>query len=380
MKYSTTDFTDLNVIMRKSYFRPAAGVAECHVVLNIIEPGSSFECQLKAIESAIRRTTEECGKEGLKPVMMRYFLSDAANQANLLEHQTEPIATSIIEQPPLRGTKIAVYMYLVAGMTGKMVNGMTEYPHNGYRHVWYTGGSVPGADSESATFELLNNHASRLNEIGISFRDECARTWFFVHDVDVNYNGVVKGRNRMFDSIGLTSGTHFIASTGIGGRSSDPDVKVQMDAYSIGGLQPGQLGYLYARDHLNSTSEYGVAFERGAMVDYGDRRTILISGTASIDNKGRIVNPGNIEGQTERMIENVGALLAEAGADFDDVSHMTVYLRDMADYTCVSRIFEERFHHIPRVMVLAPVCRPGWLIEMECMATVAADNPQFRPF
>ena len=47
---------------------------------------------------------------------------------------------------------------------------------------------------------------------------------------------------------------------------------------------------------------------------------------------------------------------------------MLVYLRDPADYAVVREMYEERFPDIPRVIVLAPVCRPGWLIEMECMA------------
>lgn len=31
-------------------------------------------------------------------------------------------------------------------------------------------------------------------------------------------------------------------------------------------------------------------------------------------------------------------------------------------------MFEERFGGIPFLILLAPVCRPGWLVEMECMA------------
>ena len=47
---------------------------------------------------------------------------------------------------------------------------------------------------------------------------------------------------------------------------------------------------------------------------------------------------------------------------------MIVYLRDPSDYEVVSAMYEEKFPNIPKVMVLAPVCRPSWLIEMECIA------------
>jgi enamine deaminase RidA (YjgF/YER057c/UK114 family) len=47
---------------------------------------------------------------------------------------------------------------------------------------------------------------------------------------------------------------------------------------------------------------------------------------------------------------------------------MTVYLRDIADYSAVKKIFDTRFPDCPRAIVQAPVCRPGWLVEMECIA------------
>jgi hypothetical protein len=43
-------------------------------------------------------------------------------------------------------------------------------------------------------------------------------------------------------------------------------------------------------------------------------------------------------------------------------------------------MYDERFPNHPRIIVHAPVCRAGWLIEMECMAVKkqdAADMPAF---
>ena len=208
--------------------------------------------------------------------------------------------------------------------------------------------------------------------------ENCVRTWFFVQNVDVNYAGVVKARNEEFYTQNLTSKTHFISSTGINGRNANPDALVQLDTYAVLGIKPEQMQYLYAPTHLNPTYEYGVSFERGTRMDYGDRRQVFISGTASIDNKGNILYPGNIRKQTERMWENVEALLNEAECGFEDVGHMIVYLRDTADYAVVNQMFEKRFPSVPKVIVHAPVCRPGWLIEMECMATKAVTNTEFE--
>ena len=46
----------------------------------------------------------------------------------------------------------------------------------------------------------------------------------------------------------------------------------------------------------------------------------------------------------------------------------------------VKKMFDERFPDIPRVITLAPVCRPTWLIEMECMAISKKGDSAFRDF
>jgi enamine deaminase RidA (YjgF/YER057c/UK114 family) len=51
-----------------------------------------------------------------------------------------------------------------------------------------------------------------------------------------------------------------------------------------------------------------------------------------------------------------------------DVASMIVYLRDIADRDVVLAYLEEHYPAVPRVMVWAPVCRPAWLVEVECVA------------
>ena len=220
----------------------------------------------------------------------------------------------------------------------------------------------------------------QLAQENCTLADNCIRTWLFVNDIDNNYPGVVRARNQVFYTQGLTQDTHFIASTGIGGRQQDPKVLMQMDNYAIAGIAREQIHYLYAPTHLNRTSDYGVSFERGTYVDYADRRQVIISGTASINNKGQIEHPGDIRKQTHRMWDNVEALLTEAGCSYDDVSIMIVYLRDVADYALIKDLYDERFPDKPRVIVHAPVCRSGWLIEMECMAVRKNDDSQLPAF
>ena len=81
------------------------------------------------------------------------------------------------------------------------------------------------------------------------------------------------------------------------------------------------------------------------------------------------------------MWKNVDALLAEAEMNLTDhAAQITVYLRDTADYVTVRDLFAARFPHVPTIITLAPVCRPEWLIEMECIAVADRHNETYRPF
>ncbi len=356
-------------------------VTEYHAMLHVDDATLTFQEQLQAMLQAYDTLVED-ELRGARCVFKRYFISDAANQEDdVAAADMTDCAKSIIQQPPLDGTKLALWVYLMTGVqTGIGKSGLYEVRHGDYRHLWNGGCHNLAANSEYQTRLLFNEYNLQLIEEGCTLKDNCIRTWFFVNDVDLNYGGVVRARNQYFFTQGLTSKTHFIASTGIGGRQADPNVLAQMDNYAVAGIDKEQVSFLYAPTHLNRTSDYGVSFERGTMVDYQDRRQVFISGTASINNKGEIVYPKDIRKQTHRMWENVEALLAEADCTMEDVGVMVVYLRDTADYQVVSRLFAERFKGKPYVIVHAPVCRPGWLIEMECMAVRKTHHPQYKAF
>ena len=359
------------------------GVCEYHAILRVTNPLLTYAEQVECLLGTYGRLLEGELK-GAVAVFKRFFLSDAANQANYLQAlhaEHSDCALSVVEQPPLDGTKVAMWVYLQKGVQTKTLpNGIYEVSHGGYRHLWMAGASNQASNSEYQMRLLFNDYVMQLLENGCSLADNCIRTWLFVQNVDVNYAGVVKARNEVFVTQNLTDKTHFIASTGIAGRHANPKVFVQMDAYAVDGLQKEQVHFLYAPTHLNPTYEYGVSFERGTYVDYGDRRHVFISGTASINNKGEIMYSGDVRKQTERMWENVETLLKEADCGFGHVAHLLVYLRDTADYTVVKQMFEERFPIIPKVYLLAPVCRPGWLVEMECMAILPKKNEAYPDF
>ena len=364
---------DKTVKIRTNRF-PASqeGIAEYHLTLQVEDGSLPFEGQLQAVLDAYSKATS-----GKTVLLRRFFLSDPAGQAGRLEAALRALpaaATSVIGQPPLDGTKIAAWVYAVEG--GEFKDGI--FTHNGYEHVW-TGGMQSEEDgSEAQMAEIFKEYDSILAEKDMTVAENCIRTWIFVRDVDSNYGGVVKGRRDYFDRIGLTPDTHFISSTGIAGFSADPRQLVRMDAYSIKGLKDEQIQYLHAYDYLSPTALYGVTFERGTAVTYGDRKHIFISGTASIDKEGNVLHVDDPRKQTERMLENVDALLKEAEAGFEDIQYSIVYLRNATDYQCVCEVLQRDCPNLNPIYVLAPVCRPTWLVEMECMAVTGDGDKSFE--
>jgi enamine deaminase RidA (YjgF/YER057c/UK114 family) len=107
-------------------------------------------------------------------------------------------------------------------------------------------------------------------------------------------------------------------------------------------------------------------------VDLEDRSILYVSGTASIGDRGQVVHPGHIEGQVERMLENIKALLAGQNAGFADVVCATTYLKDPGYAPAFRRIAGRRGFpaHVPNTVCVADICRPEWLCEMEITAVL----------
>ncbi len=382
MDYKKVRYEDKAVEVQISSFTGKGGTTEYQVLLSVTDTSLPFANQLQNIQKAYVDVVKKELADDAVAVFRRYFLSDASNQADLVmawECDNSFCALSLIQQPPLNGTKVAMWTWLQTGIkTETLPNGLLAATHNGYTQYWSGGACNRASNSEYQTRLMLNDYVMQLLEQGCKLADNCIRTWFFVQNIDANYAGVVKARKEVFVTQDLTEKTHYISSTGIEGRHADPTVYVTMDTYAIKGLKPGQIQYLYAPTHLNPTYEYGVTFERGTALHFGDRKDVFISGTASINNKGNIMYPGEILKQAARMMENIGVLLAEAGATTNDIMQAIVYLRDPADYQVVRDFLRNNYLDLPHIIVLASVCRPGWLIEMECIATVDAVEAEYN--
>ena len=226
--------------------------------------------------------------------------------------------------------------------------------------------------------EEFENAEKVIASCGGTIAENLHRTWIYCRDIDNNYSGLVEARKAFFDQRGLTVDTHYITSTGIEGVCGVPGRLVRMDSFALFGHKEEQIQYLHAPEMLSPTHIYGVTFERGTRIIYGDRSCYYISGTASIDKAGNVVHEGDVVRQTRRLLENVAALLENGGGKLDDLRQAVIYLRDPADAEKVNAVLEKYLPaHTARLMVRGSICRPAWLVEMDAIAVNSCGNAAF---
>ena len=364
-----------------SVFSPAGSAAE-HFFTVIPVPGKSFAAEAEELLAEYRKVIADAGCSFESEFLLRFHCSDIVNQAPILRKMLADSTSfiSMIGQPPAEGSRIALEAWHILPMKKcRLDEHAVRFDFQNYRFLLFEGSDSEVAGSYDQTAREFSELNSCLSRLGGKVADHTVRTWLYCRDVDNNYAGLVQARNQFFDSIGLTSQTHFIASTGIEGLSAKPDRLVTMDSLSCPELKREQFFYLSAPEMLSPTAIYNVRFERGTRLIFGDRSHYYISGTASIDKFGKVLYPDDVRAQTIRLLDNTEALLQAGGGQLADLKQATVYMRDIADAPIIREELEKRLPAgIPMVLLKAPVCRPAWLVEMESIG-INAQGGGFDP-
>jgi 2-iminobutanoate/2-iminopropanoate deaminase len=106
---------------------------------------------------------------------------------------------------------------------------------------------------------------------------------------------------------------------------------------------------------------------------------IFVSGCSALDASGKVVGGDDVVGQTRQVFENLKKSLEAAGATFDDVCKMTVFLRNGADRDRINPIRQAYFGATRPASTLVEVAgfsREDVLVEIEVIAVVpAATSP-----
>ena len=346
-----------------------------------------FQDSLMCIKDCYRQSMKDMGVMNDSEIFLKFHTSDVTNQAPQIFDSFINAGVSflsVIGQPPASGSKIAIEAYhidAVSPIRKKKIHQGITVSHGGYTSIWQACRPIRKSASFEQTHQVFGQMSTALNALGTDLENGLIRTWLYMRDVDNNYQGMVDARRELFRFIGLNESTHYVASTGIEGAGPNVSDLVVMDALGLSGHQRKQIRYMDATDYLSPTHAYGVTFERGTRVVFQDRSHYYISGTASIDKDGNILHNGDVARQCERTLTNIEALLVGQDGHLSDLRLLIVYIRDMADKNTVRSFCDQNLPKaLPRIIVLGPVCRPGWLVEMEGVAVNDRGEQDLMPF
>ena len=98
--------------------------------------------------------------------------------------------------------------------------------------------------------------------------------------------------------------------------------------------------------------------------------TLYCSGQIAIDPRTGSMIIESVEAETERVLDNLGAVLRAVGMDYENVVRCTVYLTDINDYAQVNEIYSRYFNEEPpaRVAVQVAALPRNARVEICCIA------------
>jgi 2-iminobutanoate/2-iminopropanoate deaminase len=101
-------------------------------------------------------------------------------------------------------------------------------------------------------------------------------------------------------------------------------------------------------------------------------RTLWLSGQIPLDPATGEMVAGDVAAQTARVMENLGAVLAAAGAGFHHVVKCTIYLADLADFAKVNEVYGRHFPKDPpaRATVQVAALPRGARVEIDAVAVL----------
>ena len=112
-------------------------------------------------------------------------------------------------------------------------------------------------------------------------------------------------------------------------------------------------------------------------VNLADAAILFLAGTASIDEQGFTLYPGDFEAQCLRTFRNLTRLLVSEGASWHDIVRTTCYLknieRDYDAFNDIRTLFMEGIGLDPlpaSTGIEARLCRSDLLVEIEAIAVV----------
>jgi enamine deaminase RidA (YjgF/YER057c/UK114 family) len=215
-------------------------------------------------------------------------------------------------------------------------------------------------DQTTSVFEGIEK---ALKEADMTFSD-VARTWLYMDKILEWYDPFNRARDAFFVSRGVYEG-RIPASTGIGSANL---YGAAITACAIAVKPKHGLTTIQPVDSPLQCSalRYRSSFSRAMEIGTPDCRTLLISGTASIEPGGATAHVDDVEKQIQLTMDVVEAILVSRDMSWADTTRAIMYLKK-PEYLPVWHAWLEKnkLTAMPLMTLEADVCRDDLLVELE---------------
>ena len=347
--------------------------------------GASGEEQAGELYERLGGALGELGAAPADVVTQRLYLADIAGDADTVLARSKDFygsgagpATSLIGErpldPPGACTLLAcavvgadrssaeVVVEPWAGLTPPAGGRVVRVGHR--RHFFLHNLTARGGSFREQAEGVFARAAEALSGVGLNFHN-VLRTWIYLRDIERDYDQLNEVRSQFF---GQQAVKLLPASTGIEGFPHPPEARVMLELYAL--KNPGGVAVRPLRTAtMNEAPEYGSAFTRGLLVSEAERVTALVSGTASVDERGATAHVGDPRAQMHRAWENFSGLLADGGVEAGDILWAVTYLKEPGILPALQEeLLSRRLPPFPHQVVQGRLCRPEFLGEIEALA------------
>jgi enamine deaminase RidA (YjgF/YER057c/UK114 family) len=133
-------------------------------------------------------------------------------------------------------------------------------------------------------------------------------------------------------------------------------------------------------DYLNPPDlpEWRSFFSQVVCVEAHGVKQVFVAGQVGVNSQKQLAGDGGFTAQTERAFDNLGTALASAGADWADVTMLTIYVvgYDGSRAPAISQAICARFAagRLPACSLVGvqALADPRFLIEVQAVAVMAA--------
>ncbi|HDZ40077.1 MAG TPA: hypothetical protein ENH59_00115 [Bacteroidetes bacterium] len=218
-------------------------------------------------------------------------------------------------------------------------------------------------DCYSQAYSAFKILGKILKDNTISYNN-LARTWLYLHNILAWYSDLNRARTDFYTEENIFGGL-IPASTGIG-LDNIEDKCLSVNAFALKAKdEKGKVRMVDSPMQCDAIN-YKSSFSRAVEIIFKTSKKLIISGTASINDKGKTLYKNSVVNQIEHTMDVVKAILVNEKYDWDNIVRAITYFPDtqhikhFKDY-CIDRGIDTSYI----LSVGGTVCRDDLLFEIE---------------